>query len=70
MMDMGLQSMPTLICKVRNGTFSLYACLTPYKDKLKRTRGFYVDDFKYLKTLLRPEAGFPSLVEPQTDTNI
>jgi len=29
--------------------------LTSFQGKIKRTKGFYIDDFKYLKTLVSPE---------------
>lgn len=54
----GLQESESVVCTVCHcllfyGDF--FFSLTSLQGKIKRTKGFYIDDFKYLKTLVSPE---------------
>jgi hypothetical protein len=63
MMMFGLTTIPTLICTVSTMSYNhLTSILTFDQGEIKRTKGFYTEDFKYLKSLLKPEASNVTLL--------
>lgn len=51
----GMKDIPSFYCTVSVLDPTSYLSLNVFQGKIKRVRGFYTDDFKYLKSLLPAE---------------